>query len=300
MTVAEEVHHIYPEGAGNLARAKGKPAHEFFKKFGQAMPKKDWNDPGTKQGVYMIGPNAEYLEGGGAISGNSTDVRKRLQMALARWDKLRKKLKYANKPVPETTNIVVPAMADKPLVFRVFLRDLPRGKKDESGRRFTKRDLSGLWIDFTKWAWNINWLALDDVAALIPKGKKLETVQSDVFRRICREALVDNVRGQNRGGRDQHVKLAELTMRRLKDTAGNWIIEYRGKASMDSGNAKFAPRLYGRGVWNPKKREFESLEIVAIGDREGAGRFNQRERDRGPAPMGVALVLYRAEPRASK
>jgi hypothetical protein len=294
------VHHIYPEGAGNLARAKGKPAHEFFKKFGQAMPKKDWNDPGTKQGVYMIGPNAEYLEGGGAISGNMDAVRKRLRNALDRWNVLRKKQKYANKPVPETTNIVVPAMAGKPLVLRVFLRDLPRGKKDDSGRRFTERDLGGLWIDFTKWAWNLNWLGLDDATVLVPKGKKLEPVKSAVFRRICREALVDNVRGQNRGWRDQQVKLAELTMLRLKDTAGNWNIEYRGKASMESGNAKFAPKLYGRGVWNPKKRQFESLEIVAIGEREGAGRFNQRERDRGPAPMGVALVLYRAEQSTSK
>ena len=72
---------IYPEGDRALQRAAKNPQHIFFKRFGEAMPKKDWNDPGTKQGVYMIGPDAEYLEGGGAISGDPGRVRRRLKLA---------------------------------------------------------------------------------------------------------------------------------------------------------------------------------------------------------------------------
>ena len=59
----------------------------------------------------------------------------------------------------------------KPMVFRVFLRDLPRAKGDSSGRRFTKADLRGMWLDFTKWAWNVNWIAFDDPRAFLPRGK---------------------------------------------------------------------------------------------------------------------------------
>ncbi len=291
--MAEEVHFLYPEGAGNLERAKGRPMHEFFKAFGEQMPAADWNDPGTKQGVYMIGPNSEYLEGGGAISGNAAHVRERLRTALKRWKKLRKEKGYANEPVPAVANVSVPEVADKPLVLRVFLRDLPRGKGDASGRRFTEGDLRGMWLNFTKWAWNINWLALDDPSALVPKGKKAQPVASDVFRRICRDTLVDNVRGQTSRWREQDIELAELTMQRLKDDDGLWVIEYRGKASMKSGRLSYTPSLYGRGTWDPKARAFETLEIVAIGERAGAGTFNQRERDRGTAPMGVALVLFR-------
>lgn len=295
VTVAEEVHFIYPEGAGNLERLQGNPAHEFFKRYGEAMPKDDWNDPGTKQGIYMIGPDAEYLEGGHAISGNFEEVRRRLRTALERWKALSREKKYANERVPRVDNITVPDMVGQPLVFRVFLRDLPRGERDRSGRRFTKADLRGIWPDFVQWAWNVNWIALDDPQHLVTDREEPVAVESAAFRKLCREALVDNVRGQNPHWRDEHVKLAELTMRRLKTQKGRWLIEYRGRAEMDSGSQKYAPELYGLGVWDPKEKAFEKLELVSIGDREGAGVFNQRRQDPGPAPMGVALVLFRAD-----
>ena len=293
VTVAEEVHFIYPEGAGNLERIQGDPAHEFFKRFGQAMPKEDWNDPGTKQGIYMIGPDAEYLEGGGAISGGLDEVRRRLRIALDRWKKLRREKKYENQPVPRVTNITVPDMREKSLVLRVFLRDLPRGKRDRSGRRFTKADLRGIWPDFTKWAWNINWIAIGDPKALVPDSKEETPVTSSLFRRLCRETLVDNVRGQNPAWRPEDVRLAELTMRRIKEKGDRVIVEYRGRAAMDSKRQKYAPELYGRAVWNLEDEAFESFDLLAIGDREGAGNFNQRSSDPGPAPMGIVLSLHR-------
>lgn len=300
VTVAEEVHFIYPEGTRNIERLAGNPAHEFFKRFGESMPKEDWNHPGTKQGIYMIGPDAEYLEGSGAISGGIEPMRARLKAGLERWKTLSREKKYANKRVPKVTNIVVPKLAAKPLVFRVFLRDLPRGKRDSSGRRFTPSDLRGIWPDFTKWAWNINWISFDDPAPLLPKGKEVQRVDSALFRRICREVLIDNVRGQQPAWKDAQVRLAELTMKRLKKKNGRITIEYRGKAEMESGSRKYAPSLYGQAVWNIEKGRFDSFNLVAIGDREGAGPFNQRSRDPGPAPMGIALTLFRPEESAKK
>lgn len=257
------------------------------------MPKEDWNEPGTKQGVYMIGPDAEYLEGAHAVSGDAAKLKERLRRALTRWETLRKEKTYANEPVPAVENVTVPWTTGKPLVFRVFLRDLPRGADDASGRRFTKSDLRGIWPDFVKWAWNVNWLGLDDPQALVPKGRKPEPVDAEVVGRICREALVDNVRGQNPHWGRGDVKSAELTMRRLADREGNWVIAYSGKASMARDGATYAPTLYGEGVWDPKAKQFVTLEIVSTGMRAGAGRFNQRERDKGPAPMGVLLQLFR-------
>ena len=184
--------HLYPEGAANIERAKGRPAHEFFKTFGEQVPKEDWNDPGTKQGIYMIGPHAEYLEAGHAMSGGVEIVRRKLKTALERFAELRKEKSYANQPVPEVTNITVPEVAGKPLVFRVFLRDLPRGGKDDSGRRFEPRDLRGAWMVFTEWAWNVNWIGFDDPGAFVTESEVPVPVSSAVFRRICRECLVSN------------------------------------------------------------------------------------------------------------
>ena len=243
----------------------------------------------------MIGPNAEYLEAARAMSSGAKKLREKLKTALERFKKLRKKEKYAYRPVPKVANYAVPEVAGKDLVFRVFLRDLPRAKDDDSGRRFEKKDFRAHWSQFIEWAWNVNWIGFDNATDFVPRGTKPEEVKSRTFRRICREVLVDNVRGQTPAWKDEHVKLAALSMQRVKSSGGKWTIEYRGKASMDSESQKFAPTLYGRGVWIPKKKEFESLELVAIGDREGAGTFNQRTEDMGPAPIGVALVLHRSE-----
>jgi hypothetical protein len=82
-------------------------------------------------------------------------------------------------------------------------------------------------------------------------------------------------------------------MERIKVAKGLWTIEYRGQAQISAGAQGFAPTIYGRAVWNPRRKQFEKLDIVAIGMRTGAGSFNQRKRDPGPAPMGVALGLHR-------
>lgn len=292
--MAEEVHGIFPEGADNLARIAKDPAHLFFKKYGESMPAGAWNDPGTKQGIYMMGPEAEYLEGGGAISGGIDDVRRRLRTALDRWAELRKKKKYANEPVPETDNVAVPDVAGKPLVLRAFSRDLPRGPGDRSGRRFTKADFRGIWPDYVKWAWNINWIGFDDPSVLVPSGTSEEMVRPEVVRRLCRQVLVDNVRGESGRWADSSVKLAELAMRSIESDTTRFVIEYRGRAKLESWHQKYEPRLYGRGVWNFEAKRFDELEIVAIGQRTGAGPLNRRKQDRGPAPMGVALILHEA------
>lgn len=296
VTVTEEVHFLYPEGEWALNRVKDEPAHRFFKRFGEAMPEGDWNHPGTKQGVYMIGPNAEYLEGGGAISGDAPQVRERLKRALERWSHLRKEKKYRNAPVPAAQELAPPPVAGKPLVFRVFLRDLPRGKGDESGRRFREADLRGIWPHFVQWAWNVNWIAFDDPTDFLPEGKKPEPLDPAVLGRLAREVLVDNVRGQQRAWAADHLKAGTLTMRRVRTTKSAITIAYEGSARLEDGGRNYLPTLRGRAIWNRKERRFDSFELVAIGSRTGRGRFNQRGNDPGPAPMGVAITLFRPVP----
>lgn len=296
MTVAEEVHFLFPEGKWALDRVKDEPQHVFFKQFGEAMPDEDWNDPGTKQGIYMIGPNAEYLEGGGAISGSPQKVRRRLEKALERWKKLSKQKRYANRKVPHVNSLMPPKFEDKDLVLRVHLRDLPRGKGDDSGRRVTKADRRNrMWMAFTEWAWNENWIAFDDSKAFVTKSSRPRPVDAAIVMRLCRDVLVDNVRGQTPRWKKESVKEAELSMRRLNTKNGRWTIQYVGHARMEAGEQRYSPQLYGQAVWNSKRRRFESLELLAIGMRAGAGVFNQRKRDLGPAPMGIALGLHVAE-----
>ena len=127
VTVADEVYYLYPENPQHLARAASREDHLFFKRFGDSMPKGDWNHPGTKQGIYMMGPNAEYLEGRFAASSDPADIRARLSRALSRWEALRSEKSYANKAIPARPWSPPPGVEGE-LVLRVNIRDLPRGR----------------------------------------------------------------------------------------------------------------------------------------------------------------------------
>lgn len=292
VTVADEVYMLYPEDPGNLERVKNNPEHVFFKRFGAQVPKPQWNHPGTKQGIYMMGPDAEYLEARFASS-DARDILGRMRRALERWETLRKAKGYANQPVPVVKSSAPPEVAGNALILRVNLRDLPRSASDRSGARYESVDRSReMWFDFVKWAWNENWIGFDDAQPFVTNSATWVNVPETAIRRIAREVLVDNVRGQGGPWRTEHVQSASLQVRRTKVEGGRWRLEYRGNATMDAGHASFRPTLYGVGLWNPSTRAFEKLEFVANGMRSGKWTFNQRENDPGPAPMGVALQLY--------
>lgn len=293
VTVADEVYLLYPEDPGNLARVKDRPDHLFFKKYGESMPAGDWNHPGTKQGIYMMGPDGEYLEGKFAASGNAGDIRRRIERALVKWDALKKQKKYANKPVPEVAWSPPPGVTGE-LVLRVNIRDLPRGGRDKSGARIHEVDgNTEYYPGYVKWAWNENWIGLRSAGSLVPKGSGPEKVDRSVVSQICQEVLVDNVRGQASTWRPSEVKTADVTMRLLSARNGVQRISYTGKVSMSAGSRSYDATLYGESEWNAVTNEFLSFEIVVIGLRKGASRYNNRDNDPGPAPMGVTLSLRR-------
>ncbi|MEX2244762.1 MAG: hypothetical protein WD716_13070 [Fimbriimonadaceae bacterium] len=286
VTVADETYYLYPENPQHLERAKGRPDHEFFKKYGEAMPPGAWNHPGTKQGIYMMGPDTEYLEGRFAAGGDPADIIARLNRALAKWEALRKEKGYANKPIPVKAWSPPPDVEGE-LILRVNIRDLPRGPGDRSGARRHELQNTGLWMDFVNWAWNENWVAVAKAASFVPRGTGVEQVEPAVVNMIAREVMVDNVRGQAPEWQPSEVKSATMTMKRLP----NGLIEYAGSVSMASSARGYDAKLYGQGTWDGTT--FTSLDIVAMGTRRGAARFNQRENDPGPAPMGVTLSLRR-------
>ena len=292
VTVADEVYMLYPEDPGNLNRVKDRPEHQFFKKYGESMPPGAWNHPGTKQGIYMIGPNAEYLEGRFAAASEAGDIRARLQRALARWETLRQEKKYANQPVPAIPFSPPPGVTGD-LILRVNLRDLPRGPGDQSGARIT--DFQGNqdgFLNYVRWAWNENWIGLPDPTAWVPKSSSPEQLPSADLRRIALEVLVDNVRGQAPEWQPQELKLAQGTMRIASTQGGKTKIVYSGQIRLEAGRRAYAPTFYGEGTWDATDKKFDSLDIVFSGPRTGAAQFNRREQDPGPAPMGVTLSLF--------
>lgn len=295
--VADEVYMLYPEDPYNLERVKDEPAHQLFKRFGESMPKGDWNHPGTKQGIYLMGPDGEYLEGRFAAGSDPKDIAQRIERALERWEKLRKDKKYANKSVPAVGEQLPPDVAGKPMVLRVSLRDLKSLDKPSATPRWRSGTFDdGAWAGFMQWAWNQNWIAFDEPQRWIPRGDDEHKLPDELVRKLCREVLVDNVRGQAPPWDDEQVEHAELRVRRV-GRGTPWVLAYSGEARMQHGERGYEASLLGEAEWDPARKEFVRFELVALGMRRGAAQFNQRENDKGPKPMGVALRLYRPAPK---
>jgi hypothetical protein len=49
--------------------------------------------------------------------------------------------------------------------------------------------------------------------------------------------------------------------------------------------------LRGRATFDLESGRFTKFELVATGTRTGRTRYNNRDDDPGPAPIGVAFVL---------
>lgn len=293
VTVADEVYKLYPEDEWNLKRVQDKPAHKFFKRYGEAMPDGDWNRGGTKQGLYMMGPDGEYLEGKFAANGFPDDIKKRMRRALTRWEELRVKKGYDNKPVPRVVTTLPARVDGKEFVLRVHSRDLPRADGPQDTRRFDPNaDLKNGWSDFKKWAWNENWLAVDKWRVLVPKGPQVQDVDAEFVMRLAREMLIDNVRGQAGVWPEKAIKKAKLTMQGARSYGGTKIT-YRGEVALDDGTRSMTLKLFGDADYDNNQGSFRTLRIVAVGMRKGAHRFNQREDDWGPAPIGFAINLWR-------
>lgn len=291
--VAAEAYLLYPENPAHLASVAEDPAHRFFRKYGEAVPPGDWHHPGSKQGIYLIGPDGEYLEGRFAAS-EGPDVRERMERGLQRWRDLRKQRKYAAKPVPARAVAVPPGFVDAPTLLRISLRDL-----DGAGPRTTPRWRPGAfddaaWIAFTQWAWNQDWRRIDDVRVLLPASERDEEVERAFVRRFCREVFVDRVRGQAPNWEDGHVRTATMRMRRVKGAGKGVAVEYSGEADLDDGEHGVRVRWFGRGVFDAGGRSLASFELAATGLRRGAYGANQRSQMPGASPIGFALRLVTA------
>ncbi len=258
-------------------------------------PKEVWNEPGTKQGIYMMGPDSEYLAGMFATS-TAEEVKRLLTQAIAKWKVLAKEKGYAQKEIPYVaTGCPFPSIAESAMPIKVNMRDLPR-EGARVGERYEEANRSReIWPDFHRWAWNENWIGFskEDSLAFVPKRAGAEPVDSRVLMRLAREVLVDNVRGQAPSWPEDDIAKLSLSKQRVSQSGSQATIHFKGEARMDSGNAAMTLTLAGQGVWDSQAERFVSFSLAAKGSRSGGWPFNSRSEDPGPAPIGFSLELTR-------
>lgn len=254
---------------------------------------------GTRQGLYAC-----TSEGGLLASINTTRVEHVLDMldeALKKWHEMNPAADVpASYEMDRNLNRSFPEGA---LILRETMRDIPR--KDKSGG------------EIQTWKHNFDhlWILKEEAQALIPDNPKAGmeyAAPKELMRRIAQFHLVDHVRGEAPAWSDRHIQKAGLTLRVESVDENALTIRIDGHAFLEAEPSGQTNPYSGfkidmkrgmdatiKGVirYNRKTHAFERFDMVAAASRWGATKYNFRQNDLGPAPIGFAFELIPSEPR---
>lgn len=274
---ADEVHYLHK-----------RPGREcdFFRGFSEEGHYKGRGRNETRQGIYSASPSGRFL-----ASVNSNDPRRVIEMldaAWAAWKKLPKKERYLD-PAP-TDKAAGRGRRGEPLypadglVLRSYVRDLPRLK------RAPERDWRG-----TAWNTDTVWFRKAEAAQFVPATGAAQDVPVAIVERLARYYLVDSVRGQTLPYEKEQIKEARLraTVTSRKGSVVHLRLEGSVHTEVEGGDWKrgFRGELAGEAKYDTKAKAFTLFRLTANGMRWGGTRFNFRQGDLDPAPIGFAFDL---------
>ncbi|MDB4570407.1 hypothetical protein N9Z95_05205, partial [Akkermansiaceae bacterium] len=71
------------------------------------------------------------------------------------------------------------------------------------------------------------------------------------------------------------------------------IYQLSGSLELSESGRTFSPSFHGSATYDTATGEFTDFRLIAAGQRSGKAGANGRDIDLGPAPMAVALTLYK-------
>jgi hypothetical protein len=266
------------------------PGAKFFKEFvassGGAL---SWG-PTTKQGVYVMTPDGEYLGGHVARHDKASTVAL-LKDALKKWNEIAARKNLKPKPIPaRATNrtwgaegLAANAGGDagrkSALIVQVFVRDLPYKGERHPGPPEYQNWYNQTWMDFTA----------EEAQSLLPKAGGRTPVPDALVRKIAREALLDFVRGQTGAWPDAAIRKAALTVEPAPGKEGLITVRYQGDFELGDAGRGFDGKLHGTASVDARTGRFVKFELAAAGMRRG--RTENFRGNEPPSPLGVAFVI---------
>jgi hypothetical protein len=253
-------------------------------------------DTVTRQGTYCVTPSGVLL--GSANTRDPAHMAELLRTSLEKWNAMpREERLLAFDPALVEIERAENRYPSDGLVLRVVSRDLPREPETREPN------------DWRTHAWNFDhaWFSREEVERLVPREFEVGgtfACEPALVRRLVRLHLVDNVRGQTMGYAERDVAAAELTATVAAIDGAGVTLTLNGRASQgdrrhdhDGSNPAGEPSrgvevtLFGSAVFDTQTRRFTTFDVVAVGTRFGATRYNERHDDRAPTPIGFHLHL---------
>lgn len=238
----------------------------------------------TKQGVYAMTPDGEFLAGHFARH-EKADTLQLMRDALKRWKEIAAKGGYKPKPIPPkpmnrtwgadglARNAGGDAGAKAATILQVVVRDLPFKGERQPGPAAYKGAFNQTWLDLTA----------QETQDLLPKGGAKTLVPEATFRKLAKDSLLDFVRGQTEPWPDGAIQKAQLFVE-----PGPGGLRYTGEFKAQEGGRGFDAKLHGKAVWDGAR--FRLFELLAVGTRSGSTRVNFRFQE-PPSPLGVAFFI---------
>jgi hypothetical protein len=268
------------------------PGPRFFQQYGKTVPPEQWWLDKTKQGIYSMTADGEYL-GAHAARHSKEQTIDLLTRSLKKWEEIVKAKGLNPRPIPrrgkwhwEGNGVAARAGgnagATAALILQVNSRDLPRADGRFAGPGEYRN------------AWNQNWLdfSAQDAAGFLPKDGARTEVPSALFHRMAREALIDNVRGQTGSWPEAAIRKAVLTSEPVLTQGDSWTVRLEGEFRAEESSRSFDGKLHGKAVYDTRMKRFTHFELVAVGVRTGdTGHANFRTVGEGASALGISFVL---------
>ena len=263
------------------------PGGKLFKEYVRHAAGKVNFGGTTKQGVYAMTPDGEFLAGHFAAH-NKAATMQLLRDALKAWSEIAAKKNLKAKPIPVklqnrtwgTGGLASTAGGDAGmkagLILQVLVRDLPFKGEEKPGPAAYQGAYNQTWVDLT----------VQEMQDLLPKGGAKSVVPEALFRKIARESLLDFVRGQTDPWPDGAIRKAVLTV----EPASGGAVRFQGEFQAQEGRRSFDAKLHGKAVFDAGAGRFRSFELVAAGMRSGSTATNFRFQE-PPSPIGVAFII---------
>lgn len=238
----------------------------------------------TYQGLYCLTAEGDYLSGKFARQ-SKDEAREVMMSGLEKWRGQIAGKEGEVRKVPGNRLAMYGGddLREGGLKLEVAYRDLPRGETRRPGNAQFPNPYNMGWFD----------LSPQEAAKLVTGQREKKAMPPEIFRRFALTVLKDAVRGQMQDWRAGDLQSGELVVQLTERSEGVDHYEISGEARLERGALSYSPRFCGRFSFDPDKREFTAFELVAAGQRTGQGAANGRSTDLGPAPMGIALTLYR-------
>lgn len=260
-------------------------ATNLFKKYVSNSPDGTFPaETSTYQGLYCLTADGAYLSGRFARQSNEV-AREALTGGLKSWQKIVSDRGYKPKAVP-TNRLALyggEELTKGGLKLEVAYRDLPRGEVRRPGNAQFPNPYNLGWFDLTP----------AEAKSLVTGNREKTAAPDQIFQKLARTRLKDAVRGQMGDWKKGEIKNGQLFTQLVSTKGSEQVYELSGSAVFEAGERNFLPQFFGSMTFDTASGEFTDFRLIAAGQRAGKGPANGRATDLGPAPMAIALTLYR-------